>query len=114
MAHMKKTLIILIALSLGATVESLNAQTRSRQASAGRAEKPNSQIQKMVREISARNIEAIINRLVSFGTRHSLSETESNTQGIGAARRWIKSELERYSRESGGRLKVEFDEFMQQ
>src|SRR5215216_3763659 len=108
MARMKKTLIILIALSVVAAVESLNAQTRSRQASSSRAEKPNPQIQKMVREISARNVEAIINKLVSFGTRHSLSQTESDTQGIGAARRWIKLELERYSRESGGRLKVEF------
>jgi hypothetical protein len=74
----------------------------------------NAQIQKIVREISAANIEAIIKKLVSFGTRHSLSETESNERGIGATRRWIKSEFERYSRESGGRLQVAFDEFTQQ
>ena len=73
----------------------------------------NPQIQKIVAEISAANIEALIKKLVSFGTRHTLSETESDTQGIGAARRWIKSEMESYSRASGGRLQVEFDEFTQ-
>src|SRR5262249_32410220 len=77
-------------------------------------EKPNPQIQKIVGEISAANIEAIIRKLVSFGTRHTLSDQTSDTTGIGAASRWIKSEFDRYSKESGGRLKVEFDEFTQQ
>mgnify|MGYP003902783019 CR=1 FL=1 len=35
-------------------------------------------------------IESDIKKLVSFGTRHTLSDTLSNTTGIGAARRWIK------------------------
>jgi len=78
------------------------------------AERLNPTIQKIAREISATNIESIIRKLVSFHTRHTLSETESDARGIGAARRWIKAELERYSREAGGRLQVEFDEFMQQ
>lgn len=42
-----------------------------------------------------------IDRLVAFGTRHTLSETESDTRGIGAARRWLASEFERYAREAG-------------
>ncbi|MBQ4890304.1 M28 family metallopeptidase [Shewanella sp. MMG014] len=45
-------------------------------------------------------------KLVSFGTRHTLSETESDTRGIGAARRWIKSEFERISADCGGCLEV--------
>ena len=91
------------------------AQKRSAvkpKASAPRA-KLNPTIQKIVREISAPNIEATIRKLVSFETRHTLSETESETQGIGAARRWLKEEFERYSKASGGRLQVEFDEFLQ-
>ncbi|EDQ00820.1 Probable aminopeptidase fused to fibronectin type 3 domain [Shewanella benthica KT99] len=43
---------------------------------------------------------------MSFGTRHTLSETESDTQGIGAARRWIKNEFERISTDCGGCLEV--------
>lgn len=71
------------------------------------------QIKKMVDDVSAQNIESIVRKLVTFETRHSLSDTASATKGIGAARNWIKSELERYSKASGGRLKVEFDTFTQ-
>ncbi len=53
-------------------------------------------------------IEADISKLVSFGTRHTLSETESDTRGIGAARRWIKSEFEKISADCGGCLEVFF------
>ncbi|MGQ4659316.1 M28 family peptidase [Lysobacter sp. F6437] len=55
---------------------------------------------------SAARIEADIRTLVGFGTRHTLSETESDTRGIGAARRWIKAEFERISRDCGGCLEV--------
>jgi len=71
------------------------------------------QIEKITHEISPANIEATIRKLVSFKTRHTLSTTTSPDAGIGAARNWIKGELERYSRESGGRLVVEFDAFQQ-
>src|SRR6185503_10952800 len=113
---MKKMLLLLLALSLVYPLAKPNAKNKTRKAPAKNktAVKLNPRIQKIVREISAANIEATIRKLVSFHTRHSLSETESDTQGIGAARRWIKSEFDRYSRESGGRLQVEFDEFTQQ
>ncbi|HEY3661987.1 MAG TPA: M28 family metallopeptidase [Chthoniobacterales bacterium] len=75
--------------------------------------KPNPQISEMVKEISAKNIETDIRNLVGFGTRHTLSDTKSETRGIGAARRWIQSEFERYSKDSGGRLQVTMDEFTQ-
>ncbi|NOT63853.1 MAG: M20/M25/M40 family metallo-hydrolase [Acidobacteria bacterium] len=73
----------------------------------------NPQIEKIVQEISATNIEANLRKLVSFGTRHTLSDQEHPTRGIGAARRWIKSEFDKYSAASGGRLLVTEDEFMQ-
>ena len=75
--------------------------------------KQDQQISQMVEEVSEKNIEANIRKLVTFQTRHSLSDTTSATTGIGAARNWIKAEMERYSKESGGRLKVEFDVFTQ-
>src|SRR5690606_27589744 len=55
---------------------------------------------------SAARIEADIRKLVSFGTRHTLSDTTSDTRGIGAARRWIHAEFERISAECGGCLEV--------
>ncbi len=73
----------------------------------------NSQVEAILAEISSERIEATIRKLASFGTRHTLSDTESPTRGIGAARRWIKSELESYAQQSGGRLKVEEDSFVQ-
>lgn len=56
--------------------------------------------------VSAEHIEKDIRTLVGFGTRHTLSETESNTRGIGAARRWIKSEFDAISKQCGNCLKV--------
>jgi len=76
--------------------------------------KPNPQIEKILGEISAANIEAIMRKLVGFGTRHTLSSQDDPARGIGAAWRWIKEEMDRYSRESGGRLIVTTDEFIQQ
>lgn len=75
--------------------------------------KPNPQIEGVVKEISAKNIEANIRKLVSFGTRHTLSETKSETRGIGAARRWLKAEFDRYGKDSDGRLKVAMEAFNQ-
>jgi hypothetical protein len=71
------------------------------------------QISKMVDEVSSKNIEAIVRKLVSFKSRHTLSDTTSKTTGIGAARNWIKTEMERYATASNGRMKVEFDTFTQ-
>ncbi|MFC3050396.1 M28 family metallopeptidase [Kordiimonas pumila] len=47
----------------------------------------------MVAAVSKQRIEADITKLVGFGTRHTLSDTVSDTRGIGAARRWIEAEF---------------------
>ncbi len=57
-------------------------------------------------DVSAERLQKDIEKLVGFGTRHTLSETESETRGIGAARRWIAAEFERISTECGGCLDV--------
>lgn len=62
--------------------------------------------------ITSSSIEARIKKLAGFGTRHSLSDTTSDTRGIGAARRWIAAELEACSRKTGGRLEVVSQEFV--
>jgi hypothetical protein len=70
-------------------------------------------ITQMVNEVSSKNIEAIIRKLVSFKTRHTLSDTTSKTEGSGAARNWIKAEYEKYALFSHGRMTVQFDTFTQ-
>ena len=73
----------------------------------------NPAVDAMVNAIQPASIEARIRKLVSFRTRHTLSRTDSESVGIGAARRWIKSELDACSRAAGGRLRVELDSFIQ-
>jgi Zn-dependent M28 family amino/carboxypeptidase len=69
------------------------------------------EISKMVSEVSASNMETTVRKLVSFGTRHTLSDTKSNTRGIGAAQRWVKAEFDKYALGSNGRLTAKIDYF---
>jgi Zn-dependent M28 family amino/carboxypeptidase len=55
---------------------------------------------------SEAELRATITRLVGFGTRHTLSDTISDTRGIGAARRWVKSRFETISHDCGGCIEV--------
>lgn len=66
------------------------------------------ELHKIATAPSADRIKKDIEKLVSFGTRHTLSETKSESRGIGAARRWIKKEFESISKECGGCLEVYF------
>jgi len=56
--------------------------------------------------VSADRLEADIRTLANFGTRNTFSDTVSNTRGIGAARRWIKNEFDKTSKECNGCLDV--------
>lgn len=55
---------------------------------------------------SSERIEKDIRKLANFGTRHTLSDTLSETRGIGAARRWIKKEFESISKDCSDCLEV--------
>lgn len=70
--------------------------------------KRDSEIKKMVDEISRDNIEKIVRKLVSFHTRNNLSDQTNPDQGIGASWNWIKSEMEKSIPSSNGRLTVDF------
>jgi len=67
-----------------------------------------SEIYSIIKEIDSERIKNDIDALANFGTRHTLSDTISNTRGIGAARRWIKDEFVKISDECGGCLEVFF------
>jgi hypothetical protein len=76
------------------------------------------EIAQALKEISAERIRQTIEKLVSFNTRSTLSvnnpDAETSDQGIVAARKWIKSEFERYSADCGGCLEVKTDTFIEQ
>lgn len=60
----------------------------------------------IINAVSADRIAKDIQTLVDFGTRHTLSDTLSETRGIGAARRWIKAEFESISKDCNSCLEV--------
>ena len=65
-----------------------------------------SRIYDIIENSSADRIEKDIRTLADFGTRHTLSDTVSQTRGIGAARRWIKAEFDKISKDCGNCLEV--------
>ncbi|HYW45078.1 MAG TPA: M28 family peptidase [Bryobacteraceae bacterium] len=67
----------------------------------------NPQVQKIVDEVSEARIRAILEKLVSFGTRNTMSNQDDPARGIGAARQWILNEFKSYS----PRLEVRFDKY---
>ncbi len=85
------TLLAGLALSAGPTMAMIQDDSR---------------LHDQVEAVSPDRLEQDVKTLVSFGTRHTLSDTKSQTQGIGAARRWIKAEFEAISKECGGCLEV--------
>lgn len=74
---------------------------------------PPADIRAMLREISARNIRRTIEKLVSFGTRNTLSSQDDPHRGIGAARDWLFAEFKKAALPSGGRMTVELQTFIQ-
>lgn len=77
------------------------------------AQRLDPEISKIVREIDARNIETTIRKLVSFGTRNTLSDQNNPNRGIGAARDWLFAEFQKAATQSAGRMTVEKQTFEQ-
>ena len=67
----------------------------------------NPKIVKIVGEVSEARIRAIIEKLVSFGTRNTMSNADDPERGVGAAREWILNEMKSYS----PKLQVRFDKY---
>ena len=60
----------------------------------------------IIEAVSANRIILDVETLANFGTRHTLSDTLSETRGIGAARRWIKKSFAQISNDCGNCLEV--------
>jgi hypothetical protein len=103
--------VVIFALTLtGATQEERNPEAEKTSA--------DPRIAAALQQVSAQRIQANIEKLVSFGTRLTLSAQDPGSiaagRGIGAAREWIKAEFERYSKDCSGCLEVKTDSFTQQ
>ena len=66
--------------------------------------------QTMLRDIAGApdpaQLQATVQALVGFGTRHTLSDTASPKRGIGAARRWAQARFDKIGRDCGGCLEI--------
>jgi hypothetical protein len=71
------------------------------------------ELRALLREVDRRRIEATVRKLVSFGTRHTLSSQTDPVRGIGAARDWIFAELTSHAARSGGRMSVQLQSYVQ-
>ena len=96
---MKSKIIFLVVFLLSAVANSFSQQIIKKDA----------EIDAMVKEISVDSLAQNLTKLVSFGTRATLSNQSSNTKGIGATRAWILSRFNEYAKASGGRLTAFID-----
>lgn len=89
---MKKTILLLILFVATIT----HAQTR----------KSDPEIAAYVKNVNKDSLKANIEKLVSFGTRHTMSSTTDKDKGIGAARSWVLSKFKKYAENADGRMDV--------
>ncbi|MBI6120543.1 M28 family metallopeptidase [Salegentibacter maritimus] len=90
---LRKIPTLALLLCSGLLIQQTNAQTDQR-------------IYDIIENVSADSIEADIRKLAGFGTRNTFSDTVSDTRGIGAARRWIKSEFDYLSKNCNNCLDI--------
>ncbi|RDB21819.1 hypothetical protein Hypma_010791 [Hypsizygus marmoreus] len=74
---------------------------------------PDRELTQILNQIIPERIKATITKLVSFGTRHTLSNQTDPKRGIGAARDWIASEMRTYAATSRGRMSVTVPSYVQ-
>jgi Peptidase family M28 len=115
---MRKVRAFRLAGSMSAVGLVLAAMPHSGVAQSAPALAADRNIRAALTDVSARQIQANIEKLVSFATRSTLSAQDpaaiASGRGIGAAREWSKSEFERYSKDCGGCLEVKTDSYTQE
>lgn len=107
MRHLRLLLLLLTAAGAAAQAPRAAPRAAAPDVSIGLAK--DARIAAALADISPARIRTIDSTLVSFGTRHTMSDTLSESRGIGAARRFLYRELRAYSRDCGGCLRVEYD-----
>ncbi|MFI1105525.1 M20/M25/M40 family metallo-hydrolase [Streptomyces melanogenes] len=104
---------VLAAATAGAAALGAPTASAGEQKPPGTSQHPPPELRALLREIDPGRIEATVRKLVSFGTRHTLSAQDDPVRGVGAARDWIAARLRAYAGRSGGRMTVELQSFVQ-
>jgi Peptidase family M28 len=76
-------------------------------------QEPDTELRAMLRQISPRRIEATVQRLVQFGTRHTSSSQTDPVRGIGAATAWVLGQMQAIAATSSGAMTVQKQSFVQ-
>ncbi|KAF9467480.1 aminopeptidase [Collybia nuda] len=74
---------------------------------------PDAELTEILKQVDPKRIQATILKLVSFGTRHTLSSQTDPVRGVGAARDWIASEMRSFAARSNGRMTVTIPSYVQ-
>ena len=104
---------LVLAVGAAVAIPSSAAPTSKARSADTHPHGPSPALRSMLREIDADRIQSDIAKLVSFGTRHTLSSQTDPNRGIGAARDWIFDQLQGYAAASGGRMTVQKQAFVQ-
>jgi hypothetical protein len=111
-------LSIALGLALPSAAQAPGPATAASRPHAVNAQSVDARIAAALRRVSPTRIQANIEKLVSFGTRATISAQDPASiaagRGIGAAREWIVSEFERYGKDCGGCLEVKTDSFTEE
>jgi hypothetical protein len=67
----------------------------------------------LIRQIDPNRIQATIEKLVSFGTRHTASSQTDPVRGIGAATAWVFDQMQGFAAASNGNMTVQQQTFVQ-
>jgi len=94
---MKKTYTLLTCIAISLSLQAQVVVNR------------NQDIEKMVKAVNPDSLKSYISKMVSFGTRNTLSDIKSKTKGIGAARNWVVSKFNQFAKQSDGRLSAYLD-----
>jgi hypothetical protein len=97
---------LVLAVAAAVAIPSSAAPTTRARSAGNHPHGPSPALRSMLREVDAHRIQSDIAKLVSFGTRHTLSSQTDPNRGIGAARDWIFDQFQGYAAASGGRMTV--------
>jgi Peptidase family M28/Fibronectin type III domain len=115
MKNLRYALLLIVGGGLVATVATMALATRSASGGGSDASGPpvSPEIRQMLHDVSADRIQQTIEKLVSFGTRHTLSSQTEPNRGIGAATNWVFDQFQQDAAASDGRMTVEKQSLVQ-
>jgi hypothetical protein len=99
--------------SQATTANAAQSARAAKSASAGSAQVFDPALRALIGQIDPARIQATIQKLVSFGTRHTASSQTDPDRGIGAATAWVTQQMQSYAAASGGRMTVQQQTFVQ-